>query len=179
MFFFNRTKMFDLIIERNESANCKIPQEFATSEEFYHCFQKLVDLTTMSLMLLIFLIVFLNLLVIGLILRKRSGINIFDKLVLLLCFCDTLQGLIDAPFYAIIQMFGYWPLNHSLGVFWTIFDSSINTVNMSCMLHMTYIRLRSLQVPNTFERELLVRKPLWIALFYWTISNRLIYFVVA
>lgn len=170
--------MFNLIIEINESANCKVPQEFATSEEFYQCFQKLVDMSTMSLMLLIFLIVFLNLLVIGLILRKRTTINIFDKLVVLMCFCDTLTGLIDAPFYAIIQMFGYWPLNHSLGVFWTIFDSSINTVNMFCMLHMTYIRLRSLQAPNTFERELLVRKPLWIALFYWTISNILIYFRV-
>lgn len=166
--------------EQNESQAvgsvlaCEIPQEFTTFYAFFVCFQKLFyeKITAyIFIILLMFFIGFLNLLVVVLLLRKRARMTIFDKLIISLCLCDFVIGVIDGPFYSISQMFAYWPLDHTLSILWTILDSGINTVNMSCMLHMTYVRLRSLQAPNTFEREFLIRKPFWTCVVYWIISK--------
>ena len=161
-------------IDSDLDLDCLSPQEFNTSSDFYYCFRTLFNEELRFSIFLVLLVVFtviLNILVIVLLIRKRSRMTIFDKLIISLCFCDALTGLLDAPFYSIVQIFGFWPFNYTSGIIWLCFDSGICTVNMMSMLYMTYVRLRSLQAPNTFEREVLIKRPFIIAIIYWILGN--------
>ena len=93
------------------------------------------------------------------------------------------------PFFHFQSIFGYAPLPYLLNKFWAIYDNNINTVTSLHMLYMSYVsnfiksldfsfnnflflldikvRLRSLQSPKNFEKELLIKYPVITMTGFW------------
>lgn len=167
----------EINVSSSSTLDCLIPQEFFTNKEFFACWRE-VFLRRLGfnivLVLMAFFTVLFNAIVIISLARKELRSNIFNKLIICHCFIDAVTGGLDAPFYITIDMFNYWPLSPTLGLVWTAFDSGINTVNNTSMLYLTYVRMRSIKAPNTFEKELLIRRPYFMIILYWIIGKLII-----
>lgn len=178
----NEIYIKDIVETQNVSSSlnqtdCSIPQEFTTASRFFSCYYKLfignIEANILKA-LMIFFTISLNTIIIIVLSRKRvsnnnnnNKKNVFDKIMISHCVVDGLTGLLDAPFFCTIDIFGFWPLNHTFGLIWCAFDSGICTVSNLHMLYITYARMRSIQAPFTFENEHLIRKPLvMLASFY-------------
>ena len=150
---------------------CLIPHTTASIEEFIHCykffFKKNVSVALIEIILIIGTV--LANLTVGLLIYKHSKrkLTCFDQILIGHAIVEGLTGLIDVPFFHIFNIFDYWALGPSLSLFWTCFDNSINTITTFNMLYISWVRMRSMQSPTNFRKELLIKKPWLTMLFIW------------
>ena len=102
--------------------------------------------------------------------KKLIKTTIFDQILIAHCLVDGITGLIDIPLFHLHDLFGYWPLGELTAHLWAIYDNGINAITSLHMLYMTWIRLRSITAPNTYETDLISRKPKLIFVSIWLIG---------
>jgi len=115
-------------------------------------------------------VVFLNLLVIIKLLqisKRQRKINIFDRILIIHCVIDACNGIFNISLKHFVDIFGYWPLGDSLGIFWTIYDQNHHTVSSFHMLYMSWIRFRSIKRAHTFSKELITRYAIFNMFLFW------------
>ena len=78
-----------------------------------------------------------------------------------------MTGVIDIPFYHVHNLFGYWPFNKNLALFWASYDNNINLITSLHMLYASYARLRSIVAPNSYRNEFLMKRPYLVMLGLW------------
>lgn len=153
--------------------SCLKPQIFNSSTEFFICYSQIYSsnwLKATSGILLSVLTVTLNTLVIILLVKKPIRTTIFDQILIAHCLVDGITGLIDIPLFHLHDLFGYWPLGQLTAHFWAVYDNGINAITSLHMLYMTWIRLRSITAPNTYESDLISRNPKLIFVSIWLIG---------
>lgn len=160
----------DPSIATNSSLNCNIPQYFSASEKFFSCYDVLFELKwplhTTEILLAFFIVLF-NALVMVILIKKSTKLNLFDKIMICHCIVDGLTGLLDVPFFHFSSVFGYWPFGNVSALLWTTFDNALNVITNLHMLYLTWARLRSITAPNSFEKEILIQKPIMISVIIW------------
>lgn len=149
--------------------NCSIPQ-YMSMDEFFSCYSKFFQersaqaMTEISVAVLAFLF---NLFVMVSILSQKGKTNKFDTILLGHSIVDGLTGLIDIPLFHIHNFFGYWPLPVWLSTCWSCYDNNINFTTNMHMLYMSYVRLRSIQAPKTYDLEILIKHPWRVMIGFW------------
>jgi len=154
---------------------CVTPQTFISFAEFVQCYKFFFShsfLVSILEILLILSTVFFNLLLILLIyfkprLRREKHLTCFDKIYIGQAFVDGITGLLDVPLFHIENIFDYWPLGKSLGIYAACLDNTLNTIASLHMFYMSYVRMRSLLSPHTFYNERLIRSPTKSMLSIW------------
>lgn len=168
------TKIRARVSLRNSTmTNCSKPQYFSNANDFFHCYSEMLELN-LALgifgILLVFFTVVLNALVIAILARKQTKLNVFDHLMIAHCIVDGLTGLLNVPFVHIHSVMGYWPFGTIGSLLWASFDNGINFITNVHMLLITFIRFRSIKAPNTFEKEFLTRNSVIICASIWFIG---------
>ena len=152
---------------------CLKPHIFSSSSEFFACYSLLYrynwEKATAGIVLSVFAFLF-NSLVIVLLVKMPHKKNIFEKILIAHCIVDGVTGLIDVPFFHITDLFGYWPFIRVGAYLWSSYDNAINVITNLHMLYMTWLRFRSIRAPNTFEKDLLAKKPELICVIIWIIG---------
>ena len=147
---------FDYMLE-----HCKTPQSLSWTE-FLDCYS-ILSRYEMFRSIFGFCVAIssfsLNLLVIVMIYAKPVHLTIFDKILIGHCIVNGLTGLIDIPIFHIYTFFGYWPFHSFFCYFFASYDNNINTTTSLHMFYITYVRVRSIQAPKTYNKELLMRRP--------------------
>lgn len=152
---------------------CFTPQTISFSLKFLRCYQLALKnnlLIGLCGILLTISVVITNLFVIILIQNSKKTKNIFDKILIGHALVDLNTGLFNISLKHFVDVFGYWPLNHSLGLAWTIYDQSQQSISVLHMLYISWIRLRSIQMPKTYKTELIAKQPKLIMFLFWLIS---------
>lgn len=153
--------------------SCLQPQFFKSSSEFFNCYALLYRYNWARAtggILLALLTFVLNTLVIILLVKKPFKKTIFDQILIAHCVVDGVTGLVDIPFFHFQDLFGYWPFGDLGAHFWAVYDNGINVITNLHMLYMTWVRFRSITAPNTYEKELIARKPKLIFVLIWLIG---------
>lgn len=163
---------FNSSLTHNHTLNCSHHQYLSWSD-FAFCYELFFQersaqaLTELSVAFFAFLF---NLLVIISIVTEEGKTNTFDTILIGHSIVDGLTGLIDIPLFHIKNFFGYWPLPPWLSTMWSCYDNNINFTTNMHMLYMSYVRLRSIKAPKSYEREILIRHPWRIMISFWAIG---------
>jgi hypothetical protein len=185
---------------KNSSAfyydSCEIPQTFNSIEKFFKCYGYFYNQapSVSILQVLLFIGAFLiNFLVIILLYTRPIKISIFDQILIGYCLVNGITGIVDIPFYHVAYIFGYWPFGGIPSRLWVIIEEFLlnlslfyyvflkicikasydNNINFTTSMHMLFIswaRLRSIQAPKSFDKELLLKKPIVIMVCIWTVG---------
>ena len=159
-------------IPGNVTINCTELQTFVQLDDFLVCYDYFASLdpeTVTGQYVLIVGTLCLNLMLVFFVSRSPK-LGVFDHILIGHSIVDFLTGLLDAPFYHIYDIFGYWPLGNILGTLWSSFDSNINTTSTLHMLYVSYARLRSIQNPQGYKFEMLLKRPYVVMGMIWAIS---------
>jgi hypothetical protein len=152
---------------------CFTPKTISSSLKFFKCYQ-LALINNLLIgscgILLTISVVITNLFVILLIQNSKKTKNIFDKILIGHALVDLNTGLFNISLKHFVDVFGYWPLHNSLGLAWAIYDLSQHSISVLHMLYISWIRLRSIQMPKTYKTELFAKQPKLIMFLFWLIS---------
>ena len=158
---------------------CYTPKTFTNLTEYFECY-RLVASEKVAISILELLVAFgaafINGFVVFCLFVSSSKKTCFDQILVGYCLVNGITGLIDIPFFHVSDIFGYWPFGEASALIWSIYDNNINYNTAAHMFYASYARLRSLQNPRGYSRELLLKKPfivmgvIWIAsLAIWSI----------
>lgn len=156
------------------NTNCSIAQYFSNASDFFHCyaemFQANVLIGVLGILIVLLAVVFNTLVIVILARKPPTKMTVFDRLMIAHCVVDGLTGLVDVPFFHFQSVMGFWPFGRIPSLLWTSYDNGINVITNLHMLWMTFIRLRSISVPSSFEKELLARRPVLVSALIWSIG---------
>lgn len=150
-------------------AACYFKQEFNDTEKFFRCYLYLAqkDITQTIFQIMLSLLSFIANTAIIFFIIKRPFKNVFDHILLGCCLVEAMTAAFNIPLFHIYVLFKYWPLMSSLAYVWSIFDNSINTITNLHMLYISLAKLRSIQAPTTYHKEILFRKPYLVIGIIW------------
>jgi hypothetical protein len=151
---------------------CANIDSFESLQQFLKCFKHFISKSILISCLVLafsFSTVILNLAVILFINRIKNHKTVFDKIFIGHCVVDGLVGLLVIPNYCIYFVFGYWPLGKLLCHFYVSLDYTICHVGILHMVFVAYARLRSLQSPKKYHKELIISHAKSTMLVLWVI----------
>lgn len=160
--------MNNTTVELNIS--CELPQTFVTFNDFFECYKHFFALNLAIACLEISLIgtvALTNLTVIIIIVRKKTVMSIFDKMLTCLLLAYLITSLVDFPFFHIEDLFTYWPFGKVPSLLWAAYDSNINSFVTCLMLYMTYARFKSVMMPLDYSKILILRYPYLVIATLW------------
>lgn len=157
----------------SDNKTCELPQQFMNAQKFFLCFLYFFGknlLSSILILSLIFCTVFFNFLYIFYKSKTLNKLTIFEKIFFGHAFVDGLTGLIDIPIYYIFYIYGYWPFSNELLKLWVSFDNGLIITTISHMMYISYARLRSIQCPNGYKNEILIKYSYSTMLIFWLVG---------
>lgn len=121
-----------------------------------------------QLLLVLFTTIFNSLIIIMTALKPHK--TIFDKILIVHCCDNAINGLFGLPFFHIKTLFGYWPLGNLPGLIWISYEYSRWSFMNLHMLYLTWTRFKSITSPRLYENTLLTRNPTIVCIFACLIS---------
>jgi hypothetical protein len=96
--------------------------------------------------------------------------TVFDKIFIGHAFVDLLVGILVIPNYGIYSIFGFWPLGKFFCHMYISLDYTICHVGILHMGFIAYARLRSLQSPKRYHKELIISNAKTTMALLWIVS---------
>ena len=150
--------------------NCLLIDEMNSFNEFYRCLNYFIQSTPMTILItsLIQIITsfILNLSLIVLFFVKKE-LTVFDKIMISHATVDFMIGLCDFPFFILAVIFGYWPFNKILCIYWVAMDNALGSLEIISVLLMTWAIIRCILAPTTYLKENIIKHISFVILSIW------------
>lgn len=100
----------------------------------------------------------------------KSERMVFDIILIGHSIVNIGIALIDLPFYHIFTLLNYWPFGRTSCILWNTFDGLLNTTDFLHMLFMSWCRKRSIDTPQMYRSNFLIRNTKTVLFFSWLVS---------
>ena len=89
--------------------------------------------------------------------EMNSFNEFFDKIMISHATVDFMIGLCDFPFFILAVIFGYWPFNKILCIYWVAMDNALGSLEIISVLLMTWAIIRCILAPTTYLKENIIK----------------------
>ena len=160
--------------------NCTSQQTIKDFSYFLKCYSYLCrqNLIQVILVYILFItsIVFNSIILIIIILNRRNTLlktkKIFDSILLSQTISNLFNSLFNIPMFHVFFLFKHWSFGsgNTFQTIWIISYESIISIIIFHIFYLSYVRLRSVQNPNGFNFEKIIKKTKFVLASIWIIN---------